>query len=194
MRLLPVLLFLATALFHKTCSTAIKRTQGRCEGSVVTETFSIGDAVVTQFACPHGVKSRSLIPGEASRAPHDVELQIRQEGYCDPSLEALGVPCVNGEPCNYIGADHDDRVIKADCDHLTAVLANVPGTFMVALEHATSIAYQSCEFYWWNTANTAVQAAYANWVSRGSVPPLPTLYAHLYVSGYCRIQCIHQHL
>ncbi|KAF8199271.1 hypothetical protein K438DRAFT_1823343 [Mycena galopus ATCC 62051] len=118
MRLLPILIFLATTLLHKTYSTAIKkRTQARCEGSVITNTFSIGDTMVTQFTCPHGIKLKPPVLGETSSAPHsDFELQIRQEGYCDPSLEALGVPCVNSQPCTYIGADHDDRVIKADCD------------------------------------------------------------------------------
>ncbi|KAJ7867287.1 hypothetical protein B0H13DRAFT_2352012 [Mycena leptocephala] len=165
MRLLPILIFLATTLFHKTYSTAIKkRTHARCEDAVITDTFSIGDALATHFTCPHGYKSKPLIPAKSSSVPRsDVELQVRQEDYCNIPLVAVGIVCVSSELCTYIGADHDTRVIKADCDFLTATLKNTPGSFMVQFQGGTSLTHQTCEFLFFNHAPTAVQYPYWNW-------------------------------
>ncbi|KAJ7441999.1 hypothetical protein FB451DRAFT_1298053 [Mycena latifolia] len=170
MRLLPFLVFLATTLFHQTDSTAIKkRTDARCEGAVITDTFSIGDVWVTHFTCPHEIKSKPLIlENPPSVLGLDVELQVRQEDYCDSSLETLGVQCVNSELCTYIGADHATDVIKTDCDFVAATLENTPGSVLLPSQGTTAVAYQTCEFILFNLAGAAVQLSYWNWASVAS--------------------------
>ncbi|KAF7342397.1 hypothetical protein MVEN_01828700 [Mycena venus] len=170
MRPFPILIFLATTLFHQTYSTAIKkRTQAHCDGAVITDTFSIGDALVTLSTCPRRIKSKSMILAKASSVPRsDVELQVRQEDYCNSSLEAIGVQCVNSEPCTYIGADDENSVIKADCDFLTATLENTPDSVLVPFQGTTGVTYQTCEFILFNLASTPIQYSYWNLASVAS--------------------------
>ncbi|KAJ7936097.1 hypothetical protein B0H13DRAFT_1947016, partial [Mycena leptocephala] len=170
MRLLPILVFLATTLFHQADSTAIKkRTKARCEDAVITDTFSIGDVRVTQFTCPHEITSKPLILAKPPSVPRsDVQLQVRQENYCDSSLQTLGVQCVNSEPCNYIGADHATEVVKADCDFIAATLENTPGSVLLPSQGTTAVTHQTCEFILFNLAGTAVQLSYWNWASVAS--------------------------
>ncbi|KAJ7105929.1 hypothetical protein C8R44DRAFT_745586 [Mycena epipterygia] len=149
MRLLPILVFLATTLFHQTDSIAIKKgTEARCDDAVITDRFSIGDVRVTHFTCPHEIKPKPLIlakPPSVSRS--DVELQ-----------------CVNSELCTYLGADHATDVIKADCDFITATLENTPGSVLLPSQGTTAVTHQTCEFILFNLAGAAVQLSYWNWL------------------------------
>ncbi|KAJ7482481.1 hypothetical protein FB451DRAFT_1235499 [Mycena latifolia] len=169
MRLLPFLVFLGTTLFHQTDSTAIKkRTEARCEGAVITDTFSIGDVRVTHFTC-HEIKSKPLILAKPPSVPRsDVELRVRQEDYCDSSLETLGVPCVNSETCTYLGADHATDVIKTDCDFVVATLQNTPGSVLLTSQGIASVTHQTCEFILFNLAGIEIQFSYWNWGSVAS--------------------------